>query len=72
MNNNKNSGASLKHCSAIYNNHELLDIMNKCLNNDSGPKSPEDEITERYYIKYINIRYNKNFKNFKELLKSLE
>lgn len=54
----------------LYNNHELLDLINKSISKEN--LTLEEEITERYYIKYINIKYKKKYKNFKELESDLE
>jgi len=53
----------------IMREHEIMDLIiniefKKLLND-------YDKITERYYLKYINVKYEKNYKNFKELINEL-
>jgi len=52
----------------ILKNNEIMDLIISINNNSVNS---DDRITERYYLKFINVKYNTFYKNFQEIIKDI-
>lgn len=50
---------------SILKDHEIMDLI---LNIELNKKDEYKDLTERYYLKYINSKYETNYKSFKEII----
>lgn len=50
----------------IYRERDILDLIISL--EEKKNLTEHDKISERYYLKYINAKYNMNYKNLKNLI----